>query len=102
MGTLAKIAIGLAVAKGVGGMLKRSGGALGAGAGGAQPPGGLKGIMVDILGGRDARQSGGTGRGDGGLLGSSGGELGDFLDELGDHAPAAGRRRADGRTGSTI
>jgi len=89
MGTLAKVAIGVAVAKGVGGLLKNasSGGAAGGGSyGGPYSPGGntggLQDMMGEILGGRGSSGSTGGGAG-GGILGGSGGGIGDFLEELG-------------------
>jgi hypothetical protein len=86
MGTLAKVAIGVAVAKGVGSMMQRRGegpfGGPATGGGGT----GLEDMMGDILGGRTSRQTG-TPRGDGGMFGGSGGGLGDFMEELGNYAP---------------
>lgn len=81
LGTLAKVAIGIAVAKGIGGLMKG-----GQSAGGGMPPtgesapqtrsGGLEDIMGDILsGGRRSGQSGGR-------SGQTGG-LGDILEQLG-------------------
>ena len=92
MGTLAKIAVGVAVAKGVGGMMK-GGGSRSAGTGGsfggANSPGGLEGMMGDLLGGGSTRQSGG-----------SGGGLGGFLEELGANAPGgATSASTSGRSG---
>jgi len=105
MGTLAKVAIGVAVAKGVGGMVRgaaagqsRSGtGSAGNGGlfGGAHSPGagqsrtGLEDMMGDLLGGRSGggSQSGGAG-GLGGILeqlsgGAAGGGAGGLGDLLG-------------------
>lgn len=96
LGTLAKIAIGIAVAKGVGGMLKR--GQSGGGVLGGNPKkapsgrGGLEDLLGDVLsGGRRGGQPQGGGLGDlleklGGARGqgkqSSGGSLGDLLGDL--------------------
>lgn len=74
MGTLAKVAVGIAVAKAAGGLMKGAGGGGNAGGGGmfggAHSPnrtgGGLEDMMGDILGGR-TQQSGAPG-GLGGLL----------------------------------
>lgn len=71
MGTLAKVAIGVAVAKGAGSLLQNRGGKVGDGGlfGGAHSPGaqtggtGLEDIMGDLLGGKS-----GSGGGLGGLL----------------------------------
>ncbi len=94
MGTLAKVAIGVAVAKGVGGMLKGGAGAQarppsgGAGNGGlfggthspgGQSRSGLEDMMGDLLGGK-------TG---GGSAGQSGG-LGGILEQLGGGAQSGG------------
>ena len=105
MGTLAKVAIGVAVAKGVGGMIQGAGsraqtGGAGNGGlfGGAHSPGsapksrtGLEDMMGDILGGK-SQSSGGSGGGLGNILeqlgggasrgGSTGGGLGDLLGQL--------------------
>lgn len=101
MGTLAKVAIGVAVAKGVGGMIK--GGAGGSGGqtrgngglfGGEHSPGasrsggGLEDMMGDLLGGRTGggAQSGGLGgileQLGGGAAGGAGGGLGGILGGL--------------------
>ncbi len=86
LGTLAKVAVGIAVAKGVGGMLKGSGGNGGLlGGGGATPSGGapssrgggLEDLIGDVLSG--GRRSGGSGTGGGGPTGG----LGDLLEQLG-------------------
>jgi uncharacterized membrane protein YebE (DUF533 family) len=90
VGTLAKVAIGVAVAKGIGGMMKQAqGGTSGSGGtfGGTHSPrgNGLEDMMGEILGGR----GGGTSRtastqSDGGLFGgNSQGGLGGLLEELG-------------------
>ena len=114
LGTLAKVAIGIAVAKGIGGMMNR-----GRSAGGGMPQtpgpsssgGGLEDLMGDILsGGRRSGQNTGMGRGKGGLgdlleqLGGggqggsrsapSGGGLGDLIGDL-----AGGRTRGDNDLG---
>lgn len=100
MGTLAKVAIGVVVAKGIGGMMKGSGGSS---AGRARPTGGMFGnarsggssgnlgdVMGDIL-------SGGRGSPAGRSVpqGGSGGGLGDLLEEL------TGSKSA-GQTGGTV
>lgn len=77
MGTLAKVAIGVAVAKGVSTLAKGSSGASSAGAGG-----GLADMMGGLLGGA---ASGGSGR-------SAKGGLGDLLDELGGAAQGGASR----------
>lgn len=108
MGTLAKVAIGIAVAKGVGSMLgrKASAGTGSAGSGGTfggphspgRSGGGLGDMMGEVLGGRrggdvtqaSAPQGGGT----------SGGGIGDLLNELGNYAPGgAGRTQGGGLGG---
>ncbi len=99
MGTLAKVAIGVAVAKGVGSMMQKSGAnSTGGGPfGGSHSPGGkgtgIEDMMGEILGGRSTRAPGGSARsgtgGGGGILGGSGGGLGDFLEELGPYAGGA-------------
>lgn len=93
MGTLAKVAIGIAVAKGVGAVIQKAGaGSTGGTAGGSGPfggphspaGGGLGDMMGEVLGGRSQR---GTAPQDGGtVLGGAGGGIGDFLEELGGHA----------------
>ncbi len=85
MGTLAKVAVGIAVAKAAGGMMKNRGGSGNAGNGGMfggthspnpRGSGGLEDMMGDILGGRSSQQSGNSG-GLGGLLeGLAGGGTG--------------------------
>ena len=111
MGTLAKVAIGVAVAKGVGGMLKgaagqaQPSGRAGNGGlfGGTHSPGagqsrtGLEDMMGDILGGRAGGGAGGQGGGLGGILeqlgggqGGSGGGLGDLLGGLAKQAQQGG------------
>lgn len=110
MGTLAKVAIGIAVAKGVGTMMAKAGQAqAGAGqAGGGGGPfggphsprggvgGGLGDMMTEITGGqrRPGAATGGTG---------AGGGIGDLLEELGRHrggAADAGAGRAMPRGGT--
>jgi uncharacterized membrane protein YebE (DUF533 family) len=97
--TLAKVAIGIAVAKGMGGMMKRGqqGGQTG------QAPTGSGGGLGDLLGKLGGGQSGGQGGGLGDLLGQLGGQqtrgqqnsgqggaLGDiFGDFIGDEAKQA-------------
>ena len=100
MGTLAKVAIGIAVAKGVGSMMQRKGeGPFGGGASTGGRGGGLEDMMGDILGGGPARRNPAP-RGDGNVLGGSGGGLGDFLEELGNYAPDRPTgRSAPGRGG---
>ncbi|MCB2137007.1 MAG: tellurite resistance TerB family protein [Rhodobacteraceae bacterium] len=85
MGTLAKVAIGVAVVKGVGAMVQNrgsSGSATGGGMfGGPHSPGGsstgLEDMMSDILGGKSKRPSGGQVGGS-----TQGGGIGDLLEEL--------------------
>lgn len=96
MGTLAKVAIGVAVAKGVGSMMQRRGeGSFGKQTSGGRGSG-LEEMMGDILGGRTAQRTG-TSRSDGGIFGGSGGGLGDFMEELGNYAPG----QTTGRAGKT-
>ena len=118
MGTLAKVAIGVAVAKGVGGMMKgasagqaqsRTGSSGNGGLfGGTHSPGanqsrsGLEDMMGDILGGgssANSRQTGGQAGGLGGILEQlsggatgtgSGGGLGDLLGGLTNAAQGGG------------
>ncbi len=103
MGTLAKVAIGVAVAKGVGSMMGKKA-TTGAGSGGTfggqhspgQSSGGLGDMMGEILGGK---RSPSPASGDGTFGGSgSGGGLGDFLDELGHYAPGGGAPTSGGST----
>ena len=115
LGTLAKVAIGIAVAKGIGGMMKgrqSPGGSIPQG-GQPSPSGGgsgLEDIMGDMLsGGRRSGQSSGMGKGKGGLgdlleqLGggltsgksTSGGGLGDLIGDL-----AGGKTRGDDDLGN--
>lgn len=115
LGTLAKVAIGIAVAKGVGSMLnkgKTNGGVLGGGTSGAgqQAPagrqgGGLEDLLGDMLSGGRRTGQGQTGGGLGDLLeqlggglapsgGSSGGGLGDLIGGL-----AGGQTRGGGQIG---
>ena len=86
--TLAKVAVGIAVAKGVGGMMKK-------GAGNQQAPTGSGGGLGDLLGqlgGGAAGGQAGGGLGDllgklgGGAGGQGGGGLGDLLGQLGGQA----------------
>lgn len=85
--TLAKVAVGIAVAKGVGGMMKK-------GAGNPQAPTGSGGGLGDLLGqlgGGAAGGQAGGGLGDllgklGGGAGGQGGGLGDLLGQLGGQA----------------
>ena len=96
--TLAKVAVGIAVAKGVGGMMKK-------GAGGQQAPTGSGGGLGDLLGqlggGAAGGQSGG-GLGDllgklgGGAGGQGGGGLGDLLGQLGGQATRGQSGGGDG------
>ncbi len=81
--TLAKVAVGIAVAKGVGGLMKK-------GSGGQQAPTGSGGGLGDLLG-QLGGGAGGQGGGLGDLLGKlggsasgqAGGGLGDLLGQLG-------------------
>ncbi len=93
--TLAKVAVGIAVAKGVGGMMKK-------GAGGQQAPTGSGGGLGDLLGQLGGGAAGGqAGGGLGDLLGrlgqgaggQGGGGLGDLLGQL-------GGQQTRGQTGS--
>ncbi len=92
LGTLAKVAIGIAVAKGVGGMLKGGGSSGGGGilgSGNPQPApsgrGGLQDILGDVLsGGRKTGQP------------TSGGGLGDLLEQLGGGARSGGASTGGG------
>ncbi|MCB2116724.1 MAG: tellurite resistance TerB family protein [Rhodobacteraceae bacterium] len=98
MGTLAKVAIGVAVAKGVGSMIQKSGGgSAGSGGtfGGKYSPGGsgggLEDMMGEILGGKSTKTSGRTAdTGGGSIFGGSGGGIGDFLEELGGKGQSGG------------
>ncbi|MGB3316313.1 MAG: DUF533 domain-containing protein [Albidovulum sp.] len=103
MGTLAKVAIGIAVAKGVGSMMQRKGeGPLGGGVSSGGRGSGLEDMMGDILGGGASRRDTSS-RGGGNVLGGSGGGLGDFLEELGDYAPDRPTgRSAPGRSGGGL
>jgi hypothetical protein len=103
MGTLAKVAIGVAVAKGVGSMMQRKGqGPLGGGTSSGGRGTGLEDMMGDILGGGASRRNTAP-RGDGNVLGGSGGGLGDFLEELGGYAPDQPTgRSAPGRSGGGL
>lgn len=93
MGTLAKVAIGIAVAKGVGTMMAKAGQAGAAQGGGSGPfggphspgggvGGGLGDMMTEITGGqrRPGTATGGSG---------AGGGIGDLLEELGRHRDGA-------------
>ncbi len=92
MGTLAKVAIGIAVAKGVGGMMK--------GASGSKGGGGLGDLLGGLAGGQAGGKAGGGGLGDllGGLTGASGGGtgggsaggLGGLLEQVAGRAGGAG------------
>ncbi len=115
LGTLAKVAIGIAVAKGIGGMMKGGQSSGGGIPQGRQPApsgqgGGLGDLMGDILsGGRRSGQPGGLGKGSGGLgdlleqLGgghrsgnaTSGGGIGDVIGDL-----AGGKTRGDDDLGN--
>lgn len=101
MGTLAKVAIGIAVAKGVGSMMgKKASAGTGSGGtfGGPNSPGagggGLGDMMGEVLGGRGAtRTSAPQG-------GGTGGGIGDLLNELGNYAPGgSGQPRSGGQSG---
>ncbi|MEM8652334.1 MAG: DUF533 domain-containing protein [Pseudomonadota bacterium] len=91
MKTLAKVAIGIAVAKGVGGMMK-------GGSSGGKGGGGLGDLLGGLAGGQSGGQSGGGGLGDllGGLAGGSGrggsgaGGLGDLLEQVAGRSGGAG------------
>lgn len=109
MGTLAKVAIGVAVAKGVGGLIQKSSGAgtgSGTGSGGTfggqySPrggSGGLEDMMGDILGGKATKTAAPTGGGS--IFGGSGGGIGDLLEELGGHGQSAGA--PSGRSGGGL
>ncbi|WP_415920608.1 DUF533 domain-containing protein [Tateyamaria sp. SN6-1] len=99
MKTLAKVAIGVAVAKGAGAMMKRSGGTSGAGGGlggllGGLQGGGGAGGMQNMLGGLMGGAGGGAGGGLGGILeglgGAQGGGLQNMLGGLAAGGGAAG------------
>ena len=123
LGTLAKVAIGIAVAKGVGSMMKKSGGAgrvpSGSGNGGilgelekigksSGKQGGFEDILGEVLGGGRSRSGGQTGGGLGDLLeqlgggrsggGRSGGGLGDLIDGL-TRGGGTGQGRGGGELG---
>ncbi len=91
MKTLAKVAIGIAVAKGVGGMMK-------GGSSGGKGGGGLGDLLGGLAGGQSGGQSGSGGLGDllGGLAGGSGrggsgsGGLGDLLEQVAGRSGGAG------------
>lgn len=90
MGTLAKVAIGIAVVKGVGAVIQKAGegGTRGTAAGGGtfggphSPTGGLGDMMGEALG---RRTTAGGGTTSGGAAGGTGGGIGDFLEELGSY-----------------
>lgn len=110
MGTLAKVAIGIAVAKGVGSMIQKAGAGSSGGAGSGGPfggpnspgagggaGGGLGDMLGEVLSGRTAprgttTQSPAPG---GSVLGGSDGGIGGFLEELG----GKGRAGAGGSSG---
>lgn len=112
MGTLAKVAIGIAVAKGVGGMMKGGkqptssqggGGLLGdllkGGLGGSQNTntqaggqGGLGDLLGTVLGGKRPGQSGG----------GTGGGLGDLLEQLGGGMPSGRQGQSGGGLGDLL
>lgn len=110
MGTLAKVAIGIAVAKGVGSMMGRkaqagtgssgSGGAFGGPHSPGGSGGGLGDMMGEVLGGRSSGTTR-TSAPQGGAAG--GGGIGDLLNELGNYAPAGATqgRSTGGQTGRT-
>ncbi|MCF6322558.1 MAG: tellurite resistance TerB family protein [Rhizobiaceae bacterium] len=98
LGTLAKVAVGIAVAKGVGGMMKKS-------AGTTAPSGG--GLLGDLLSGgsaqntRQAPQGGGLGDLLGSVLGGQGGGgmsggLGGLLEQLGGGMSSGGQQGKGG------
>lgn len=106
MGTLAKVAIGIAVAKGVGAVIQKagaggSGGSSGGSAGDGGPfggphspaGGGLGDMMGEVLGGR-APQGSAPSR-----EGPVSGGIGDFLEELGGHGRAGTGQAAGQATG---
>ncbi len=111
--TLAKVAIGVAIAKGVGGMVQKSrqGGTTEAGGGGlfggahspgssGGAPGGLQDMMKDVLGGApSAGRSGGVPKrqSDTGM-----GGLGGLLEQLSGGAAAGGGARAGTGTGGGL
>ena len=108
MGTLAKVAIGVAVAKGAGAMMNNRGGAAGGGIGGmlgglagaAQGgSGGLGGMLGGLMGGAQGGQAGGMqnmlgslmgGAAGGGAGAGAGGGLGGILESLGGGGAAQG------------
>lgn len=95
MGTLAKVAIGIAVVKGVGAVIQKAGegGTRGTATGGGtfggphSPTGGLGDMMGEALG---RRTTAGGGTTSGGAAGGTGGGIGDFLEELGSHRSGSG------------
>lgn len=105
MGTLARVAVGIAVAKGVSSMMgkKATAGTGGAGSGGAfggpnspgRPGGGLEDMMGEVLGGK----RGGTTQASA-PQGGTGGGIGDLLKELGGYAPGGtGQTHGGGQVG---
>jgi uncharacterized membrane protein YebE (DUF533 family) len=95
MGTLAKVAIGVAVAKGVSSVMVRkttatvgTDGSFGGPHSPGRSGGGLEDMMGEVLGGK--RSTSPTGGGAFGGTTGSGGGLGDFLNELGQYAPGSG------------
>lgn len=95
VGTLAKVAIGIAVAKGVSGMIQKGSGTGNTGTAGGGDPfgrphspsgGGLGDMMGEVLGGRAPSQGRSVRPGEGTIFGGSGGGIGDLLEELGGHA----------------
>jgi uncharacterized membrane protein YebE (DUF533 family) len=106
MGTLAKVAIGVVVAKGVGSMIRKSaGGQSGTGGtfGGPNSPGGgaggLEDMMGEILGGAKKPSAGSSP--DGGVLGGAGGGIGGLLEELGSYGGSQGGTAPRGGIGGT-
>ncbi|MGL4280694.1 MAG: DUF533 domain-containing protein [Albidovulum sp.] len=103
MGTLAKVAVGIAVAKGVSSMMgkKAQAGTGNAGSGGSfggpNSPGAGGGGLEDMLGEMLGGKRGGTTRTSAPQGGTGGGGLGDLLNELGNYAPGGtGQSRGGG------
>lgn len=115
LGTLAKVAIGIAVAKGVGSMMKRGQGGGGILGGGSQPSGqggGLEEMMGDFLKGdrSGSRNSGGLqdimgdllGGGQGQSRNNQGGGLQDIMGDILSGGRQSGNKRGGGGLGDLL